>query len=246
MYAIVEIDNAFSGGNWFENPDDYNFASERMRKTTPKDEPIPHVDVTTSGMNLLYADHKDTLLGRYWKQIQQDRTEALEPVDIVVYNSKGSVRRIFSIIEEDLGEVMGELGWESKVHLAYERFLEKGMIDEETPVPQNAVVHIHGNVGYQFENVGDTRRLAEERPDLKFIIYVDPKCAQREQFADPADYHFVRGNLTERLNPAQQIVISRHFPSQFFTGEDDILSYPIKGNDFKAYMTQLKALRGQE
>ncbi len=234
IYAILQMDLADG--------------DEAVRKGMDPDEILPHFIVTPSEIDLLSDTNYDPiLLKRYFNQIQQDRKDAtLDPVDIVVYNDKPVLIRSFRHIEDSVADVMEDLGWDYNLQRVGERLLPEGMVSDTERVPENAVVYVHGNLGTNYVNVGHAARLAEQRPDLRFIMYVDVRYASPRFFEDQADLALVEDGLMADFTPESPIVISSHNPLIFMSGNDDGRGMILRNRDFKSYMTKLQALRGEE
>src|SRR3989338_3918381 len=95
-----------------------------------------------------------------------------------------------------------------------EEILTFGEIPGEGPIPEKSVVYVHGNFGERYVNVGRTQELAVRRPDLKFIIAVDQRRCNEDDFARPEDYALVR-QFFERereFHARNQINVSLHHP----------------------------------
>jgi len=127
--------------------------------------------------------------------------------------------------------------------IRYER--EEILAMRGIPISDSAVIYVHGNFGNRYANVGITQELAVRRPDLKFIIAVDPTRCSEEDFARREDYALVR-QFFERereFHARHQINISPHDPPSFITGRDALGDFEPIEQSLARYVQQWKELQ---
>ncbi len=105
----------------------------------------------------------------------------------------------------------------------------------ESPFPEGAILYVHGNLQTQYQNVGLVREFTATRPDLQFVLQLDPVQSHEWHFRSKEDYEYVRSLPQERH--ASQHVIWTH-DLKFFAPERD--------EDYwlATYLQELKQLRG--
>lgn len=88
-----------------------------------------------------------------------------------------------------------------------ESSLAQGQRDDGTPFSRAAMLVVHGSARHRYNNTGIIRTLTVERPDLRFILTIDPLQCSEGDFLDSADYHFVRDNLTHPVSPTYPVSV---------------------------------------
>ena len=142
----------------------------------------------------------------------------------------------------DLLEItLGESGVEYTIR--YER--EEILAMRGIPISDSAVIYVHGNFRNRYANVGMAQELAVRRPDLKFIIAIDPTRCSEGDFSRREDYALVR-QFFERereFHARHQINISLYDPSSFITGKDALGDLKPIEQSLARYVQQWKELQ---
>jgi len=129
-------------------------------------------------------------------------------LEFIVVNDKArSMEIVFNAVEQclDLDKL--------KYHRTStsERTLQTGKLDDDTAIPQNAVLYVHGNLQYKYENVGLAAKLAKERSDLRFVIQLDNYHNSDIYFLSPDDELFAKERLENQTLDDQIIVTTEDF-----------------------------------
>lgn len=109
------------------------------------------------------------------------------------------------------------LGIEARFEILPEELLPEGKREDGTPLPQEAVVSVHGNAMQGYGNISHIRRLSQQRPDLRFIISIDTRY-RKEAYKNPSDYDYARQLLEERFTPLKPVTATNHHPGAFLSG----------------------------
>jgi hypothetical protein len=136
-------------------------------------------------------------------------------LDFIVVNDKApSMETKFDAVEQCL-----ELeGLRYKRVSTSEEALVTGQLDDSQPIPQNTVLYIHGNFSSGYQNVGLKADLAQERPDLRFIIQLDDYYHREEHFVNPDDFLFAKERLENQTMNDQIIIVTEDFLEPVFFG----------------------------
>ncbi len=129
-----------------------------------------------------------------------------------------------------------------------EEILLSGELPGEGPIPERALVYVHGNFGERYVNVGRTRALAARRPDLAFIIAIDPTRCNEEDFAEREDYTLVQ-QFFERergFHARNQINVSLRDQNSFITGKDMMMFMDPIEDSLANYLREWKQLQGEQ
>jgi len=133
---------------------------------------------------------------------------------IVVSDKAGSMETMFNALEQCLEF----RGLRYKRVSTSEEALVTGQLDDRQPIPQNTVLYIHGNFSSGYQNVGLTADLAQERPDLRFIVQLDCYYHREEHFLNPDDFLFAKERLENQTINDQIIIVTEDFPEPVFFG----------------------------
>ena len=111
-------------------------------------------------------------------------------LDFVVVSNKGPEFYPVHAMRGALDKTKVELGYT----YVSEEVLHTGQINGK-PIPQQALLYVHGDYNGLYGNVTLVRRLAPQREDLRFIIHVDPIRHAEMDFTSPEDYQLVRQSV---------------------------------------------------
>lgn len=158
-------------------------------------------------------------------------------VDVIVYHNNEA--RI-SVANSKIERIMQDLDLQHTFSVLPEYLLERGTLLDESPLPEEAIVAVHGNMLDKYLNIRDTRRLSEQRHDLRFIVSVDRDYVREGMFQTREDYEFTQGALSRECHPQYPITVTPVNLLGFLTGKD--ITYDIE-ESFERYMQRWKALR---
>src|SRR3989338_9508388 len=119
-------------------------------------------------------------------------------VDVVVYHDNEAQ---ISLASGTIGGIMQRLNLQHTFSALPECLLEGGTLPNGSPLPEKAIVAVHGDMQNRYVNIGYTRRLSGQRPDLQFIISVDRDYVREGMFQTREDYEFVREALSRECHP---------------------------------------------
>ena len=158
---------------------------------------------------------------------------------IIAHDKTHLIASAFDFLEE----VLQESGLQYNVRKEQEEMVQTGLMSDGNPIPQNSIVYVHGNYGDNYKNIGRTRTLASQRPDLRFILYINPKYTNSDFFANRDDIGFVREKLFSGPSPKEIVSISPHYPVSFFGGRAFEGSMKPIDDHLENYLKEWKQLR---
>lgn len=109
------------------------------------------------------------------------------------------------------------LGIDARFEILPESLLPEGKRGEGDFLPEEAIVLVHGNAMQGYRNISYTRRLSEQRPDLRFVISVDTRYGKGD-YADLEDYDYAKQLLGERFTSLKPVTVTNHHPGAFLSG----------------------------
>jgi len=235
---IVSIDTSYNKSA-YADVEDYDYVRKLLEGTFT---PLKSVNVTDHHPGAFISGISTTLmevrrsLENYlskWRMMKEGHIFTL----VTYYD------RDLSDITQDNEELADEIGILYQETQAGEHCLESGSVQTNEPIPQNAVVLVHGNATSRYQNIYQVRQLTEKRPDLHFIVTVDESTLKEGYFQTPEDYQLVRSALEQDFSAAQKVAVTTANPLGFMRGKD--LSYSIECS-LENYMRSWKKLRGIE
>lgn len=141
---------------------------------------------------------------------------------------------------------LGESGIEYTLKYHLEDVLISGEVPGEGPIPERAVIYVHGNFGERYVNVSRTRALVARKADLKFIIAIDPRRCNEDDFTEREDYRLVR-QFFERereFHARNQINVSLRHAHSFILGRDYLGNMEPIEDSLANYVQQWRELQG--
>jgi len=234
---IVSIDTGY-GRSDYNDPEDYDYARELLEKPFTPLKPVTvtnhHPGAFLSGISATLTSVTRSLENYLtkWKMMKQGHV-----FNLVIYYD-----RDLSDITHDNEERADYLGVLYQEIQAGEHCLESGSLETNKPIPQNAVVLVHGNATHRYNNINIVRQLINRRSDLHFILTVDDSTVAERYFRAEEDYTLIRTVLEEEFSASQRVAVTIANPLGFFRGND--VGRPIDCS-FENYLKSWKALRGQ-
>lgn len=144
---------------------------------------------------------------------------------------------------EELAETLQRIHSDHNIEYSPEELLrmEKPIQDA---IPQGAVLYVHGHFGDGYRNIGLVKAFATQRPDLRFILNVDPQKSLEKNFGESQDYQYLSEINEHGFHARHQVVVSPYHPRSFFAGIDywSTLCDPIE-NSLEAYVEQWKQIQ---
>jgi len=139
-------------------------------------------------------------------------------LNLIVYSNEQSNTQISW--DHKGKRITEELGIEAQFQNLPEHLLSEGKQQNDTPIPQGAVVSVHGNAVDKYRNITDTRRLSQARPDLRFIVSIDTSY-NKSAYADAEDYDYVGKLLEGTFTPLKPVNVTDHHPGAFISGQSE-------------------------
>ena len=88
---------------------------------------------------------------------------------------------------EELAETLQRIQGDHSIDYATEELLQMERSIQDA-IPRGAVLYVHGHFRNGYRNIGLVRTFATQRPDLRFILNIDPFKAQERHFDRGIDY----------------------------------------------------------
>lgn len=151
-------------------------------------------------------------------------------LDIIVAKS-----RFISLSDKNIGKAtFGKLSNALGFTYTFKKRMEKDMKYDDY-FPQDALILTHGGLGDGHIYLGYVKKLAEERPDLKFIVRLEH--AERHFFRNDELFAYYNQIKEFGLDPNNQVSVT------YTQLQDLMMSWEPSFKEFEDYLTKLVELR---